>query len=529
MSDKILVYGCGDLAWAQSDGPPDSPFGEDWLTGRLGEMLPLEEGGAEAVSLCDELDAQAGWWPAREPPQTRVEIQRGRHAAALVLPAWEDLVNRQAGRVTRELRGTGVLVTPRIWSGSLPGRELLRAWGRLGWRWASLEEVLACKFSAEVRFVSAGSTWLRIHEPGGSAVVANGAEASCALEVTPRVLSNVLAAVSPELAAEWRSREEPRTGWFTRQQIVRRVAEALREGRRSVELGDTGAPLFRFSSTEASRHFSDLAGLRVTIDLPPLSAAIWWEQIVDSGFLQSPPGTEGRPAIRWETLETILLGNPKSDGQSPPLEIRSLHTYLWFNGRPLRLIDPVTLTEAREVGADLERCLARWEEADRRRAEPAGEPAAAAKASPEAKKPAETKKPAKAKTSAGEAKAAPRDAGATGQTATPAGTVGTVEAAPETVPDVPVDEAFAAGEPPTVDEPVVPELTAADPLFAFTPEHLYLEQPHRHDYVRVFLDGVPVSPENLAPANLAEDKRGYQLKGMTVPRGAIVRIDFEPE
>ena len=380
MSEKILVYGCGDLAWARSEGSPDSPFGQEWLTGRLAEALPLEEGGAEAVSLCDELDEQAGWWPEREPPQIRVEIHRGQRVAPPVLPAWENLVARQAGRLTRELGGAGVLVTPQAWPGNRPGRDFLRAWGRLGWRWASLEAVLDQKFTAGTRFVSAGSTWLRIHDPAGSAVVANGSEVSCALEVTPRVLSSVLAAVSPELRAQWLSQEEPDSGWFTRQQLVRRIADALREGRRSVDLGDSG--LFRFSSNDASRRFSDLAALRVTIDLPPLSAAIWWEQIADPGFLKGPSGAPGRPALRWEALETILLGNPGGDGHSSPREIRSLHTYLRFNGRPLRLIDPATLTEAVEAGADLDRYLTRWEEADRRQPEAAGVPAATTQAPP---------------------------------------------------------------------------------------------------------------------------------------------------
>ncbi|HSK77377.1 MAG TPA: hypothetical protein VLQ45_13070 [Thermoanaerobaculia bacterium] len=542
MSEKILVYGCGDVAWARCEGSPGSPFGEEWLTGRLKEPLPLEEGAAETVSLCDELDERTGWWPIREPPQVRVDIHRGEHVAAPVLPVWEDLAARQAGRITMELGGAGVLVTPQAWSASGIGRDFLRAWGRLGWRWASLEEALNRKIAGDARFVSAGSIWLRIHEPGGSAVVANGAEASCALEVTPRVLSRLMETVSPELRAQWLNQEEPVSGWFTRQQMVRRIAEALREGRRSIVLGGLKAPLFCFSSADAARRFSDLTALRITLDLPSLSAAIWWEQIADSGFLKSASGAAGRPALRWDALETILLGNPSADGHSSPREIRSLHTYLRFNGRPLRLLDPALLTEAREAAADLERCLARWDEAAAKVPPQAAKapaetkaPAKAAKASPEVAKtplkapetPPETGKPAKTTTPEGEAAASPRDAGAARETASPVQVVSTVVVPPEaeTLPDAAVEVADEL--PPDVDEPVIP--MAADPLFDFSPDHLYLEQPHRRGLVKVLLDGVSVSPENVVPAQLAKDKWFFQLKGVTVPRGAIVRIDFEPE
>lgn len=501
MNDKILVYGCGDLAWAQSDGSPDSPFGEDWLTGHFSEALPLDDGGTEAVSLCDEIDTQAGWWPAREPPQVRVEIHHGRRAATAALPAWEDLSARQADRITREIRGSGVLVTPQAWSRKPRGREFLRAWGRLGWRWVALEAVLDRKFPAETRFASACSTWLRIHEPGGSAVVPNGAEASCAQEVAPFILGKVLEAADSKQAEAWHTQEKPRSGWFTRQQIVGRIADALREGRRSVELGGPDAPLFRFSSADASEHFAELAALRITIDLPPLSAAIWWEQIAEPPFLQSPPGTAGGPAFRWEALETILLGNPLADALSSAPEIRSLHTYLRFNGRPLRLIDPVTLTEAIEIGQDLDRCLARWEESERRLAEAVGVSAASKASFPEAaaRMPAELRMPSREV-------ASPMAEGA-GEISLSGG---------EEDPGEDPGSAGGSG---------APEVRAADPLFAFAPDHIYLEQPHRS--VKVRIDGLPLSPENVVPAELAEEKRGYQIP--TVPRGAIVRIDFEPE
>jgi hypothetical protein len=461
MSERFLIYGCGDLAWAQRDS---SPFGEDWITGRLSELLPLKEGGPLTVSLGDELDGQTGWQPLREPPQIRVEIHRGRRGPTPVLPTWEDLVARQAGHVTGQLRGSGVLVTPQTWAEVPMGRTLLRVWGRAGWRWAPLEEVLDLKFQSDARFVSAGSTWLRIREPGGSAVVPNGAEAACALEVAPRVLDITLDAVSRDLEAEWRKNEEPLSGWFARQQIVRLISEALRDGRRSVELGTPEAPLFCFSSDEAAQRFSDLAGLRATLDLPPPSAAIWWEQIAEPSFLQAPSSAAGRLSIRWEALETLLLGNPEDDGVSSPAQVRSLHTYLRFNRRPLRLIDPVMLTEALAASVDVDRSLARWEK------EVAGE--------------------VKAETPA------PTDELSTGESAT--------------------------------GEPLVPEKTAADPLFAFSPDHFHIEEPHRPGHLKVWLDDRQIAPENITSVRLADNRQAYRFEGVNVPRGAIVRIDFDP-
>jgi hypothetical protein len=456
MSEKFLIYGCGDLAWAQRDS---SPFGEDWITGRLPELLSLKEGGPLTVSLGDELDGQTGWRPLREPPQIRVEIHRGPRGTTPVLPAWEDLVARQAGQVTEQLRGSGVLVTPQAWAEVPLGRTLLRVWGREGWRWAPLEEVLDLKFQSDARFVSAGSTWLRIREPGGSAVVANGAEAACALEVAPRVLEITLDKVSRDLEAEWRKNEEPLSGWFVRQQIVRRISEALRDGRRSVELGTPESPLFCFSSAEAAQRFADLAGLRATLDLPPPSAAIWWEQIAEPSFLQAPANATGRPAILWEALETLLLGNPEDDGVSSPAQVRSLHTYLRFNGRPLRLIDPVMLTEALTAGVDMDRSLARWEK----------------------------------------------------------------EVAPSAA-----DELSTADQESMAGEPLAPEKTAADPLFAFSPDHFHIEEPHRPGYLKVWLDDRQIAPENVTSVRLADKRQVYRFEGVNVPRGAIVRIDFEP-
>jgi hypothetical protein len=490
MSELFVVHGCGDLAWARRTR---TRFGEDWITGRLPGLQPLQEGDEPAVSLADELDALSGSRPSRDAPQIRVEIHHERDPRYSLLPSWEELAAAQARQVTADLRGSGVLVTPRAWAEVDRGRVFLQAWRQQGWRWAALEEVLDLQFPAGSRHVSGGSLWLRIHDQGGRLTVANGAEAACALEVAPKVLDAALAAVDGSLARDWRSREERHCGWFTRQQIARGLAQTLREGRRSVELGGSGSPLFRFSSPDAASRFGALAGIRAAVDLPPLAATIWWEQVADSGFFKGQTGAANPPPVRWEARETLLLGNPGSDGASPA-EIRSLHTYLRFNGRPLRLADPVALTEALTADVDLDPLLARQQE-----------PAAS---SPEEGAPLKADiLPEPLSLSPGEEDpglSAPlREGGAQ-----PAGE--------------PV-AAVAAGEP-------AAELTAADPLAAFRPDHLYLDEPHRSGHLKVWLEDKQITPENVLPARLEQERRGYRIQGgVTVPRGAVVRIDFEPE
>ncbi|HEX2224807.1 MAG TPA: hypothetical protein VHN15_11435, partial [Thermoanaerobaculia bacterium] len=283
---------------------------------------------------------------------------------------------------------------------------------------------------------------------------------------------------------------------------------ALREGRRSVDLGGSGSPLFRFSSPDAASRFGALAGIRAAVDLPPLAATIWWEQVADPGFFKGQAGAASPPPVRWEARETLLLGNPGPDGASPA-EIRSLHTYLRFNGRPLRLADPVTLTEALAADVDLDPPSVRQRQ-------PATSPRQVPAAIP-------LPEPA--------ASLLEEEAPLKEDTAPEPSSLSPVEEDPGLPLPLPESEDEAAGELTAAVEAYEPvtAVPAPDPLAAFRPDHLYLDEPHRSSHLKVWLEDKQITPENVLPARLEQDRRGYRIQGgVTVPRGAVVRIDFEP-
>ncbi len=497
---KILVYGCGDLAWARKS---DSPFGAQWDTGRLTDRWNLPQAEAPeriAVSLTAELDRLAGWTTSREPAKPKVEIRRGRAIDHAPLPAWSTLASAQVRWATEQLQGSGVLVTPEPWRHSHLGREFLRAWAEAGWTWAPLEEVARLKFTEGVRFVSAGRSWIRICEPRGSAVVANGAEAACAVEVASAILDAALAAVGGDLAARWRAEEEPASGWFSRQQIVRRATEAMQGGRQNLELGRPYAPLFLFSSDQARKRYRELAKLRLTVDLPQLSVASWWQQIATPDFLQAPPGVSRRPLMQWGDLETILVDHPHAGGPANRSETQLLFRHLRFNGLPHRRIDPATLTEAPEIEGELGRWLAHWQRDDEAEQHAAAEAAARAAAADD------------------------EDLPASDSRAEQAGT-----AAAAVVEEAVVEPFYEE----VVDEPPAEPMPAFDPLLSPHPEYVFIGEPHRPDNLRIWIDGRRIRQEDVRQVELGRDssgyQSGYQIEGEAVSFGTVVRIDFEPE
>ncbi len=512
---RLLVYGCGDLAWARR---PDVAFGPHWETGRLSHQLDLRsprEGGAPiTVGLTDELDWQAGWMPSRESPRPQVEIHRGGAPVVPVLPPWRELADVQVKWITGQLEGSGVLVTPRAWRESRPGRAFLRAWARAGWTWAPLEEVLQRKFTAGPRLVTAGPSWLRVTEPSGAAVIPNCAEAALAVELVEPILASALEAAGESEAAEWRRHEQPGSGWFTRVQIIHRATAALHEGRGSVELGSPEAPLFMFSSAEAQERFRALAELRLTVDLPSLSAAIWWQQVAEPELLRPPEGASRRPSFRWNDLETILIEHQGGAAERPT---RDLERYLKFNGLPRRVADPAELVEASEVASDLGGRLERWDAEDR---EAEQRTAADAETPPrEAPPPRETPPPREA--------SPPREAPPPRRTPVPRETPPAEAAEPSAAPPLDPEDLgteAAAGN--------VPAVRAADPLHDFRPELVAVDEPHRTEYLKIWVDGVPIDQENIHPAELGDGRIGYSIEGASssrrLARGAVVRVDFEP-
>ena len=345
---RILILGCGELAWGR---PSESAlFGRQWTRGRLSEKIGLGAGGPlpgttaglDWVTLADEVERQRAWRPAASlGPEPNLLIGKVKPAQAPLLPTWQDLVLSQALWATRELGGAGVLVTPGEWLESIAGRELLEAWAGEGWSWATLEQVLRKRYSTDVRCVAASELWLRVLEREGGCAFANGPEAARALALAPAILDRALEKLGSDLAGRWRMEEAPASGWYVYQQIARRITQALKGGRTTVDLTDGGV-LFRFSTLEAQERYRALSELRIEVALPA-EALPWWEQVSRPGYLRSPEGVS-HAGIRWEGGKTVLFEGAES---------RQLASSLAFRGLTWEEVDPARLEEALELGSPL--------------------------------------------------------------------------------------------------------------------------------------------------------------------------------
>lgn len=482
---NILVMGCGDLAWGR---PSVSPiFGRRWNRGRISAKIHLRPGGGSSpgevaggdwVSLAEELDREVGWWPAGPlGPAPEITIEREMEERAPALPTWAELAESQARWATGTLEGSGVLVTPGAWRESIKGHQLLAAWVDAGWSWAALEEALQESFSADSRFAAASGLWLRLTQPEGHLVLPNGPEAARALEVTVVVLERILAAVEGDLVARWRKEEEDESGWFLRQQVTRKIANALRKGQRRVELG--GAGLFRFSAAGADR-YRPFSALRIVIELPKADVS-WWERIERKGALHRADGTS-YDGIRWESRKTIVL-----EGE----ETRQIYNFLNFRSLPQETFDPARLEAALSLGAPL--------------ALPPSSGTAVVTEESEASVPMDT------------------HALLESDFASESGPVALPEAVSEAVPEE------APYEDVPVEQGVPPNPAAAAPLLTelpeFLPHQFSLSERHRPESLRVWIDENRIDPANVRPSI----RPGiYVIEGFPVSHGAIVRVDFEP-
>jgi hypothetical protein len=506
---RILVLGCGELAWGK---PSTSPlFGRQWTRGRLADgvcfgpdgPIPGESPGLDWVTLAGELDRQVIWQPDKAlGPFPTIILSRGEPAQTPVLPAWSELARLQAHWATRELGGAGVLVAPKEWVDLVQGRQLLEAWAAEGWTWAALEEVLARRDPADVRFICASESWLRVIQPEGGLVFANGPESHLALEMIPAILDRALEELGAGLAGRWKHEEEPLSGWYVYQQLTQKVVKALRQGRPKVELGGgalfhvskegrmivdsrgTSGVLFRFSSAEAQTRYEALSTLRITVELPA-STIRWWDQVTHPGFLKRTARVFPSE-LRWDRRKTVLLEG---------VEIRQLSKYLSSHGLRWEEVDPARLEEALTLGSSLfvnpeetaRKAPAELIEAPRRDAT-AGDPTPSRPTEPSPLPPADT------------------DLGSS--TSADSSEVG----------------GASTQRPLTFSEPAPQDNPLAETVLAkFLPNQFTLDDAHHPDRVKVWLDGTMIEQ-----ANVRRSAQGlYTIEGIAVPHGAIMRIDFE--
>jgi hypothetical protein len=309
--NKILVLGCGDLAWGKPARP--GPF-----------------------------EGLAAWSPTRNlfGPPPKIAVELGGRAQGVLLPTWSEFVSSQARWATRTLEGPGVLITPADWLTSSRGRPLLEAWVEEGWSWVSLEAVLKGKYLPQDRIALSSGLWLRIIEDGGGLVCANGLEAARAVELTRFALEAAILALGESRGAEWWRDEEPQTGWYVRQRICRTLVASLKQGRTRLELG-AEAPLFAFSSEGSLERFRELAGARIAIDIVPATVP-WWEWIAEPAFLSS--ADRSHAGIRWRERKTVLIADEST---------RQLANHLAYKGLPGEEVNPAGFEEALVLGGAL--------------------------------------------------------------------------------------------------------------------------------------------------------------------------------
>lgn len=523
MNDHFVICGCGELAWARRLGgaAERGPRGHhDW-----DEWVLQRDDPPPNLSLGEKMDGVTGLKLSQELPEIRLQTRLSRPAGPTVMVwKWDDLANELATMTTQDLQGPGILVTPRVWSQTGPGRSFLRPWASQGWYWSSLEDVLNRTFSPGTRTVAGGRIWLRFTRDGETIILPNGPEAAYAVAVASQVVEQIFATIEPALALEWRQTEATISAWYTHQKIVRRINEALRDGARSVELASPDLPLFAFSDEDAAKKFEILRGLQVTLELPSLSAAPWWEQIAEPGFLNQP----GKPLnqfFNWGAAETLLLGRI-SDGSTCE-SLQALHTYLRFNGQPFRLVDPTSLLRAFESGTEMSGFL---------QVEPREEAVTKKIPEPESVPSVPILNPATVK------KVVPPPASEKGS-APPVAPVPTVSmppvstapVAPVPVPPAPVPPVSQPTPPnPSVRVPSTPEVSTSESTalsaagYSYDPSVFQLEEAHHPGFLRVFVDGERIAPDNVVMARQRDGKTTYNLSGSLVARGSIVRVDFEP-
>lgn len=529
---RILVFGCGELAW----GKPSTSrlFGRQWTRGRLPDgvcfgpdgPIPGESPGLDWVTLAGELDRQVVWQPDKAlGPSPMITLSRGEPVRAPILPDRTELARLQAHWATQELGGAGVLIAPKEWWELGQGRQLLEAWAAEGWSFAALEEVLAKRFPPGVRFICASESWLRVVQTDNGFVCANGSEAHRALEMSQAILNSALGELDAALADRWRNEEEPLSGWYVRQQLTQKIAKALRQGRPKVELGGgalfhvskegrmivdasgTSGVLFRFSSAEAQTRYEALSALRITVELLPAATVQWWDQVARSRFLRSAAGVFLR-GFRWDDCKTVLLEGA---------EIRQISKYLSDHGLPQEEIDPARLEEALTLGSPLP--VLPKEMVRRAATSEPGEASARHGATAGVSTPAGLTEPFPLSPVAPDLasiKSAVTSEAQRGEVSNqPSALVTGVEPAPEK--SLPQPDHSTSASP-------APEAETDRTLADFLPNQFTLDVAHHPDRVEVWLDGRLIEQENVRRSA----RRGlYTIEGITVPHGAIVRVDFE--
>jgi hypothetical protein len=538
----------------------------------LSRMMP----GESPLCLSSLVHAEQLWLPA---PgwlgNVSVELVAegsGQPAPAPPLPSLEQLSDRLASWCERQLGDPGILAVPQGWRQLHLAARLLAPWAQRGWRFASLEPLVAARHGGNPRVITSDGPFLRVQGPVAQLVMPSSAEAAGALTLAAEVLARMLQQAGPTVASHWRQHEQQRQEPLVRALLARKLLQALRLGAHALSIGGADAPLFFAPAPGAPAPLRSLHDHRFRVFLPRLPELDWWTKVTEAGFLRSDTGRVLIFGLDWKAVPTVEIEGPSSPWDLPALLERQGASRTALRAHQLHGIAP--------AGEPLEAWFPSWRElmeveeqaaapppAPAPEPEPAPPPPVpdiappmeapappAAEARPEPAPPPPIPEPEPAPPPP-----IPDIASAMGQAAaTAAGARPEPEPEPEplplpdpvrperttrdfgeawerqrgpSLPPPPSLEAPPTPPPPTlpVPLPIPEEPSAPPPSFSFDPQQLTLRPPHRPDSVRLVVDGEPVPAASLIPAGRGPDGRcWYLVEDCTLRHGSLVRVDFEP-
>jgi hypothetical protein len=485
-SERVLIAGCGPHRWARAlSGPLGMQLEKGWFGAHT--VLSAQgtqhaqhsgiPGPAEArVSLSGLIEREACWLPADTyagTPTLSVLPAQGQLDMVPRVPSVAGLARAAASWASVQLGGAGTLVVPKSWN-SDRARGVLHGYAQAGWSLSSLEPLLSAP-----RVLSQNGLFLRLSDDEGDIVLPVDAHVARALSTLRSVYKQVLSAAGPVLSARWLEEEEDRQGWFARTQILWRLTEGLRAGLSEIDLGGAHAPIFGRSGSTDVQALAPLFGLRIRVRFPAADTSKWLEKASWPGFLRSRSGRIRVRGLEWTTEPMAVLSTPGVDA-GWQAELRALGVEL----------KQVTLDEGLSRLAPEESFSQRF---------PGFVPAA-------------MRGPAKL---VGAEIVGP-EVGLESTPGPPVQTPDVAKDAPVGPPEDPVPGQEDALPAPVVQRP-------------FHPQRIELTAAHRAGSLRVFVEGEHQEHAELNPLGGAAGPRLYEIDGVAIAHGALLRVDFEPE
>lgn len=492
-SERVLIAGCGPQRWVRGlSGPLGVQLEKGWFGAHTALSAQGTQhaqhsgipGAAEArVSLSGLIQREACWLPADNyagTPTLSVLPAQGQLDMLPRVPSVAGLARASASWAGVQLGGPGTLVVPKSWN-SDRARGVLHGYAQAGWSLSSLEPLLG----DAPRVLSQDGLFLRLSDEEGDIVLPVDAHVARALSTLRSVYKQVLSAAGPVLSARWLEEEEDRQGWFARTQILWRITEGLRAGRSEIDLGGAHTPIFGRSANTNLDALGPLFGLRIRVRFPAADTSKWLEKASWPGFLRSRSGRIRVRGLEWKSEPMAILRTPGVD-EGWVQDLRDL-------GVELR---EITLDEGLSrlsPGEAFSQRFPGFVPAERRGpAKLVGAEIVGPEVGTEVLPPPQERAP---------------------EPTTPQRIT---DSQPQELPDAgPVDS-------PEEDAP------GPAPSRPFHPQRIELAAAHRAGSLRVFVEGELQEHAELNPLGGAAGPRLYEIEGVSIAHGALLRVDFEP-